>query len=127
MFKRIDHVEIVPADLEKTLQFYTEILGFRVKERRELDRPPMKELVFIELNDSMIELLCFENPKPPVTELPQVGYLRIALEVEDMDKAVEYLKEKGVTISRDPVSIGSSKRGEILDPNGLSIELRQWG
>ena len=29
MFKRIDHVEIIPQDLEKTLKFYTEILGFK--------------------------------------------------------------------------------------------------
>ena len=31
MFKRIDHVEIAPADLERSIAFYTEILGFRMK------------------------------------------------------------------------------------------------
>jgi catechol 2,3-dioxygenase-like lactoylglutathione lyase family enzyme len=31
MFKRIDHVEIVTDQLERTVQFYTEILGFTVK------------------------------------------------------------------------------------------------
>lgn len=33
MFKRIDHVEIVPRDFEKSLQFYTGILNFKVRER----------------------------------------------------------------------------------------------
>jgi catechol 2,3-dioxygenase-like lactoylglutathione lyase family enzyme len=31
MFKRIDHVEIVTDQLDRTVQFYTEVLGFTVK------------------------------------------------------------------------------------------------
>ena len=31
MFKRIDHVEIVTDHLDRTVQFYTEVLGFTVK------------------------------------------------------------------------------------------------
>jgi glyoxylase I family protein len=50
----------------------------------------------------------------------------IALEVEDMDRTIEYLRGKGVEISWGPVTLGNSKRAEIRDPNGLSIELRQW-
>ena len=33
MFKRIDHVEIVTDQLDPTVKFYTEVLGFRVKAR----------------------------------------------------------------------------------------------
>jgi len=33
MFKRIDHVEIVTDQPERTMQFYTEVLGFTVKSR----------------------------------------------------------------------------------------------
>lgn len=46
------------------------------------------------------------------------SYRMIALEVEDMDK--------GIFPSAGPVTLGTSKRAEILDPNGNSIELRQW-
>jgi len=67
-----------------------------------------------------------ENPAPPSQEPWQVGYPRLALEVENMDKAVEYLKDKGVEISLGPINLGTSKRAEIKDPDGLSIELRQW-
>ena len=31
MFKRIDHVEIVTDQLDRTVQFYTDVLGFTVK------------------------------------------------------------------------------------------------
>jgi glyoxylase I family protein len=40
MFRRIDHVEIIPSDFEKTIAFYTEILGFRQRERKRVDNPP---------------------------------------------------------------------------------------
>jgi predicted enzyme related to lactoylglutathione lyase len=46
--------------------------------------------------------------------------------VEDMDTAVKYLSSKGVEITWGPVTLGKSKRAEIKDPDGLSIELRQW-
>jgi len=39
MFKRIDHVEIVTDQPERTAAFYTEILGFRVKARDRIERP----------------------------------------------------------------------------------------
>ena len=127
MFKRIDHVEIVPSDLERTLNFYTEILGFKIQWRRKSERPPLEELVFIELGGTLIELFSVKDPAPASTEQWQVGYRRIALQVEDMDKAIEYLKAKGVEISSGPVAIETLKRAEIKDPDGLSIELLQRG
>jgi len=38
MFKRIDHVEIVTDQLDRTVQFYTEVLGFRVKASDRIER-----------------------------------------------------------------------------------------
>ena len=38
MFKRIDHVEIVTDQLDRTMQFYTEVLGFTVKARDRIER-----------------------------------------------------------------------------------------
>ena len=37
MFKRIDHVEIVTNQLDRTVQFYTDVLGFRVKARDRIE------------------------------------------------------------------------------------------
>ncbi len=127
MFKRIDHVEIVPSNLERTLNFYTEILGFKIQWRRKSERPPLEELVFIELGGTLIELFSVKEPAPVSTEQWQVGCRKIALEVENLDKAIEYLKTKGVEISQQPVSVGTSKSAEIKDPDGLSIELLQRG
>lgn len=132
MFKRIDHVEIVPRDMERTITFYTEILGFSIK-RRQLVQAlrtwgdyTVTEVVYLTLGDTMIELIGVTNPSATQHDPWGVGYRMIALEVDDMDEVVEYLQGKGVTITTGPVTLGPSKRAEIKDPDGLSIELRQW-
>ncbi len=133
MFKRIDHVEIVPSNLDRTLKFYTEILGFKIQWRRKSERPPMEELVFIELGDTLIEMFSVKEPASVSTEQWQVGCRRIALQVEDLDKAIEYLKAKGVEISSGPRAVEGLVAGKLLklaeikDPDGLSIELMQRG
>ncbi len=125
MFKRIDHVELVPKDIEQTISFYTDVLGFKVKERNKMTMPGLNEISYLTLGDTMIELLAFKDP-PAGPEGPFVGYRLMALEVDDMDRTVEYLKSKGVAITRGPVTMGKTKRAEIKDPSGISIELRQW-
>lgn len=126
MFKRVDHVEIVPRNAEKTIDFYVNILGFRIRSRNEVKMPPMREVIYLELGDTMIEIISTDDPKPKDEVLWEVGYRGIALEVEDMAKAVDYLRGKGIGIAREPVDLGDSFRGEIRDPDGLIIELRQW-
>lgn len=126
MFKRIDHIEIIPRNIEKAIGFYTGILGFKIKQRQKVEVPPLEEIVYIELNDSVIELMQVKNPASAPQNPWQVGYRMIAIEVEDMDKVVKYLESKGVEITWGPVTLGKSKRAEIKDPDGLSIELRQW-
>jgi glyoxylase I family protein len=126
IFKRVDHVEIVPKHAEETIDFYVNILNFKIKSRIEVKMPPMKEVIYLELGDTVIEVIRVENPKPKSENHWEVGYRGIALEVEDMAKAVDYLKGKGIAMDREPVDLGDSFRGEIRDPDGLIIELRQW-
>ena len=126
MFKRVDHVEIVPTNPDKTIDFYVSVLGFRIKSRNEVKMPPMREVIYLELGDTVLEIISVDNPKPKSEAPWEVGYRAIALEVEDMKKAVAYLERKGITIAVEPVDIGDSFRGEIRDPDGLIIELRQW-
>ena len=126
MFKRVDHVEIVPMNAEKTIDFYVNIIGFRIRSRNEVKMPPMREVIYLELGGTVIEIISADNPKLK-SEVPwEVGYRGIAFEVDDMAKAVDYLEGKGIAIAREPVDLGDSFRGEIRDPDGLIIELRQW-
>ena len=125
MFKRIDHVEITSGDLDRSIRFYEEVFGFALKERLKPSAPEIEEIAFLKLGDTMLELLALKDAGPP-SKGPQVGFRSMAIEVDDMDRAIEYLKGKGIKASWGPVTLGTLKRAEIKDPDGLSIELRQW-
>ena len=130
MFKRIDHVELVTDQPERTIQFYTDILGFKVRSRDRVARSatgtPL-DLVYLELGGTTVELLTYPGatigPAPTGVHL---GYNLIALEVDDMTAALAHLKSKGVEPVWGPIARDRYARAEIADPNGYHIELRQW-
>jgi len=126
MFKRIDHVEIIPEDFDRAVAFYTEVLGFTVRQRMPVDSPPLQEIAYLELGGTVIELMRVQDPSTPLDDPWCLGYRLMALEVEDMDKALAYLAQKGVAPHWGPLALGKSKRAEIRDSEGNSIELRQW-
>ena len=79
------------------------------------------------LGGTTVELIAYEGvPVDPMPRLEHLGYRMIALEVEDMQKASDYLKEHGVDIVWGPKVTDTYARAEIRDPNGYGIELRQW-
>ena len=129
MFKRIDHVEIVTDQPERTEAFYTDILGFRVKARDRVERPDgaALNLVYLDLGGTVVELISYEGlTVDPAPKLEHLGYRMIALEVDDMQKTADYLRTKGVDIVWGPRVRETYSRAEICDPNGFHIELRQW-
>jgi glyoxylase I family protein len=126
MFKRIDHIEIAPSDMERSIAFYTEYLGFHMKERIIIGSPVLKQVVYLGLGDTTLELLDYAEPAPP-DHSTRVGYRCMALEVDSMEESLAFLAERGIEPSIPPVDVGGgSLRGEIVDPDGLPIELRQW-
>ena len=130
MFKRIDHIEIVTDRPEETEQFYTEVLGFRVKARDHIARPGGTQslrLTYLDLGGTTVELISYEGRDvQPAPQSEHLGYRMMALEVDDMNQAAEQLKSNGVPIVWGPVVRDSYARAEICDPNGFRIELRQW-
>lgn len=126
MFKRVDHTEIVPSDVEATINFYVDVLQFTLKSRQDVPMPPMKEVIYLQLGDTVIEIISADKPGDKSSEEWQVGYRCLALEVDNMDEALSYLKDKGIEPSWGPVDLGTSVRTGILDPDGLQVELREW-
>ena len=130
IFKRIDHVEIVTDQLDRTEKFYTEVLGFAVKIRDRIERSGLGvpiDLVYLDLGGTVVELISYEGAAiGPAPQNEHLGYRMIALEVDDMQKAADYLRTKGVDIVWGPRVRETYTRAEICDPNGYHIELRQW-
>lgn len=130
MFKRIDHVELVADRPERMVAFYTDVLGFRVKARDHIEKSsrgvPM-DLVYLELGGTVVEIISYEGaPALPAPEGERRGWRMIALEVDNMQQATDYLRERGIALAWGPRVRDSSARAEIRDPEGNPIELREW-
>lgn len=125
MFKRIDHIELVTAEPERAIDFYTGVLGFRVRSRDTV--PGGLQLVYLDLGGTTVELITFGETTPaPHAQGEHLGYRMMALEVDDLEQALAELKAKGIEPSWGPRHRPSYARAEIRDPDGNSIELRQW-
>jgi glyoxylase I family protein len=130
MFKRIDHIEIVTDQLDRTVQFYTDVLGFKVRAKDRIGGAgagsPLN-IVYLDLGGTTVELIEFEGATvAPAPATEHLGYRMMALEVDDMERTLEYLKSKGVETVWGPRTREKYARAEIRDPNGYHIELRQW-
>ncbi|MGH7303746.1 MAG: VOC family protein [Candidatus Rokuibacteriota bacterium] len=131
MFKRIDHVEIVTPELDRSVQFYTDVLGLKVRARDRIERSSLGmplELAYLDLGGgTSIELIEYGGPVAPAPTQEHLGYRMMALEVADMQSTIDYLKTKGIPITWGPrVREGEYARAEIHDPDGHAIELRHW-
>ena len=130
MFKRIDHIELLTAAAERTIAFYMGVLGFRERARKRIAETSLGplDLVYLELGDTTIEVMCYPeaNAIPSRTTEQRLGWQCLALEVADMDGALNLLKSKGVEAVWGPVKRPDYARAEIRDPDGNPIELRQW-
>lgn len=124
---RILHTMLRVGDLEKSLSFYTEVLGMRLLRRK--DYPDGKfTLAFVgyqdEADGAVIELT--HNWDTCSYNLGD-GYGHIALEVEDAYKACEDIKARGGKVTREagPMKHGQTVIAFVEDPDGYKIELIQ--
>jgi catechol 2,3-dioxygenase-like lactoylglutathione lyase family enzyme len=115
---------------DRTEKFYTEVLGFKVKARDRIERSSLGvplDLVYLDLGGTVVELISYVGASvDPAPQNEHLGYRMIAIEVDDMQKAADYLKTKDVDIVWGPIVRETFSRAEICDPNGYRIELRQW-
>jgi glyoxylase I family protein len=131
MFKRIDHIELLTADPARAVAFYTGVLGFRERSRQRIPETPLGplELVYLELGGTTLELMCYPQAKAPIPPRDaerRLGWQCLALEVEDMDRALAELEAKGIQPAWGPMRRPDYARAEIRDPDGNPIELRHW-
>ena len=103
---------------------------FTVKARDRIERSGLGvpiDLVYLDLGGTVVELISYEGVTvDPAPQHEHLGYRMIALEVDNMQKAADYLRTKSVDIVWGPRVRETYSRAEICDPNGYHIELRQW-
>lgn len=112
---KIKYSTMIVKDMDKSVKFYTDKLGFEIDS--EYDLPQGKITLLKGEGDTMIELI--EN------ESYDVGLYSIGMDVEDMDIEVEKLKSKGIKFDMEPIEITVGSMALFKDPNGVNIVLVQ--
>ena len=122
---RILHTMIRVGDLQRSIHFYTELMGMKLL--RTSDRRDQKySLAFVgygdETSDSVLELTY--NYGVDRYDLG-AGFGHIAIAVDNAAAACERIRAAGGTITREagPVKGGTSVIAFVQDPDGYKIEL----
>ena len=122
---RLLHTMLRTGDLDRSLDFYTNVLGMRLLRRR--DYPEGRfTLAFVGYGDesehTAIELT--HNWGVDKYDLG-TGYGHIAIEVDDVYAACAEIKRRGGNVTREagPMKGGSTVIAFVTDPDGYKIEL----
>ncbi|MTI46504.1 methylmalonyl-CoA epimerase [Sporosalibacterium faouarense] len=98
MVKKVDHIGIAVKDLEETLKFYQEILGMDLQGTEIVEEQKVK-VAFLPIGDTEVELLESTDKEGPIAKYVEKkgqGVQHIAYRVENIEKAIEEMKEKGI-------------------------------
>lgn len=143
---RMDHIGFTVPDLEQAHRFLVDVLGCEylyalgpfkddegtwMADHLNVDpRTVMRELRFYDCGgQAVFEVFRYEAPdaNPAQPRNSDVGGHHIALYVDDLDAAVEYLRAAGVEVLGDPTASSSASRGQrwvyFLAPWGMQFEL----
>ncbi|SEA17756.1 lactoylglutathione lyase [Nitrosospira multiformis] len=124
---RILHAMLRVGDLEKSIAFYTDVLGMKVLRRK--DYPEGRfTLAFVGYQDeaegTVLELT--HNWDTSKYDLG-TGYGHIAIEVDNAYQACEEVKKRGGKVTREagPMKHGVTVIAFVEDPDGYKIEFIQ--
>lgn len=119
--KKFLHTRMRVSDMEQTIQFYADVLGLEVLERKVSPRGSHLAFLKVPNSDELIELTSFP-PSGPVKV--QEDLVHLAFQVESLDDAIAWLNAKGVKVTDGPTQTSSGSRFIFIDaPDGYEVEL----
>ncbi len=138
------HVGICVSDLDASLRFYRDALGFCEVSRLDVAGSPAETLlelaplalraVWLERDGTRIELLCYAKPGHRGDAAPapmnRLGLTHLSLRVDDLDAVLVGLASAGVRVleaTRIEVPEARSKAVFVTDPDGTRVELYESG
>jgi methylmalonyl-CoA epimerase len=115
MFKGLDHLVVAVKDLDASVKKYEAIYGAAVSDRSEAPAAGMK-MAFFRFGESYVELVSNLGEEGPIAKRLAdrgEGVHLVAMKVDDLDKTLAELREKGVRLVGDP-GPGNPVRGQVF-------------
>lgn len=133
--KRASHVSIAVSDMERSVAFYRDVLGWKKVFDTRLDSKALERLVGIPgasgracgglLGGLRVELMSLDYlpQKPPA---PGLGLRVLSLEVDDAEAAYRAVQERGAATLSPPVELHGTRMFFVVDPDGQGIEMCEY-
>ena len=119
--KKLLHTRMRVSDMEQTINFYTNVLGLEVLERKVSPRGSHLAFLKVPNSEELIELTSFP-PSGPV--IVQEDLVHLAFQVESLDETLVSLNSMGVKVTDGPTQTSSGSRFIFIDaPDGYEVEL----
>lgn len=110
------HVTINVRDLERSINFYTGILGLNMRHRGNKD-------AYLEWGSAWICLIERDRCSEHTEEQAGVDHVAFYIPEEHFDEAVKSLQDNHVKIVREAIKRGTGWSINFLDPDGTQLEL----
>ncbi len=138
---RFSHIGICVSELDRSLRFYRDALGFQEVSRLEMKGPVTERLleiaggelqaVYLKLENTTIELLYYPVAGHETAQTPRpmnlLGLTHLSLTVADIDAVIAVIEQAGGrSLDRTRIAHeGKSAAIFVTDPDGMRIELVQ--
>ena len=123
---RLDHVAITVADLERSIAFYTDMLGCTVAGQLLLDDGDFK-IVYLRSGDAVVELFAFRGSEARTrTDASdrEGGFKHLAFTTSDVDALAARLRAADVPFTLHPMDAkGNVRIAFFRDPDGNLLEI----
>ena len=137
MITEHNHTSFTVANLDRSVEFYTKVLGFELERRFDVDGRGIETILglpdarlriaFVSLGEFRLELIQYDSPAGVKldTATNNVGSAHIAFWTDDVDRTYEELKAKGVQFKGSPTRSKPDRPrvAYFLDPDGLTLEI----
>lgn len=131
MVRKVDHIGIAVKSIEESLGLYTEVLGLTLEGIEVVEEQKVKT-AFLPIGDTEFELLESTDAEGPIAKFIDKkgqGIQHIALRVDDIEKALDEMREKGIRLIDEKPRYGAGgAKIAFLHPKstqGILIELCQ--
>ena len=131
MIGKVDHIGIAVKSIDEALKFYEDVLGIKCVSQEIVEEQKVK-VAFLPVGDTEVELLESTDEDGPVAKFIEKkgeGIQHIAYKVDDIEKAIEELKAKGIRMIDEKPRYGAGgAKIAFLHPKstfGVLIELCQ--
>ncbi|MBR2560687.1 MAG: VOC family protein [Eubacterium sp.] len=108
----VQYTTMIVKDLEESVSFYRDVLGFA--EGYHVDLPDGGAITIMNSNGgASVELIC--------SKAFPVGLYSVGTDVDDLEQAIEHLAKKGYTTTGPAIPTTVGRMTFVLDPNGVRI------